>query len=123
MAFVPWGILYGLFCITFIAVKSKSEMNRSYYPFDATFKPVFVNDVLCVEVWDDGLKCPSNGRPVFDNFFCVFQKQCNGNYKCSSGLSKLTSRQICLAAKLPTEHVSAGNTHHDIRHARASVIQ
>ena len=32
-------------------------------------KPVFVNDVLCVEVWDDGLKCPSNGRPVFDNFF------------------------------------------------------
>ena len=55
-----------------------------------------------------GLKCPADGTPVFDNFFRVFRKQCNEDYKCSSALSKSTSRQIYSAAKRPTEHVSAG---------------
>ena len=55
-----------------------------------------------------GLKCPADGTPVFDNFFRVFRKQCNEDYKCSSALSKSTSRQIYSVAKRPTEHVSAG---------------
>ena len=42
-------------------------------------------------------------------------------WECSSVLSKLTSHQICSLAKLPTEHVSAGNTHHDIFCARTIV--
>jgi acyl dehydratase len=36
---------------------------------------VFVNDVLCVEVWDDGeVKCPRDGGSAFDICFRVFRE-------------------------------------------------
>jgi len=42
-------------------------------------------------------------------------------WECSSALSKTTSRQTYSLSKLPTEHASAGHTHHDISRARAIV--
>jgi hypothetical protein len=54
------------------------------------------------------LPCPGRRASQSIKFFRVSRKQCNEDYKCSSALSKSTSRQINSAAKRPTEHVSAG---------------
>lgn len=42
-------------------------------------RPVYVNDVLRVEVWDDGEECPSAGSvPVLDVCFRVFRERRRG---------------------------------------------
>ena len=43
-------------------------------------KPVFVNDVLRIEIWTDEEKSLSDdGRPVLDVCFCVFRERRHNN--------------------------------------------